>query len=96
MVKPPDFATQIQKSTERRRRGKASAHRGLWFGLGAMGMVGWSVVVPSVAGAALGSWLDGQFPGTRPWTLTFLIFGLVIGCWTAGRWVAKQLEPPHD
>ena len=30
----------------------------VWFGLGMMGLIGWSVAIPTVLGAALGLWLD--------------------------------------
>jgi hypothetical protein len=29
-----------------------------------MGLIGWSVVIPTLLGAALGLWLDQRYPGT--------------------------------
>jgi ATP synthase protein I len=83
------FAVQIREEADRKER--ARNQRGsLWFGLGSLGLVGWSVVAPTVAGAFFGVWLDRVAPGGHPWTLTFLIAGLVIGCWSAWLWVAKE------
>jgi ATP synthase protein I len=64
--------------------------QGVWFGLGMMGLVGWSVVVPTLLGAALGIWMDGKHLGKYSWTLMFLLMGLMIGCLNAWYWVAKE------
>ena len=63
---------------------------GVWFGLGMMGLVGWSVVVPTLLGAAFGAWLDRRYPGPHSWTLALLVGGLGIGCLNAWHWVTKE------
>jgi ATP synthase protein I len=60
-----------------------------------MGLVGWSVVVPTLLGAALGMWLDARFPVAHSWTLALLVAGLVIGCWNAWHWVVKEDKAIH-
>lgn len=71
-----------------------AAHRGgpraAWFGLGTMGLVGWSVVVPTLLGAALGLWLDQRWPGSRLWTPTLLVLGLGLACANAWHWIATE------
>ncbi len=71
----------------------------VWFGLGTMGLIGWSVAIPTLLGAALGLWLDARFSG-HSWTLALLVAGLVLGCLNAWHWVAAQdkamREPPED
>ena len=64
--------------------------QGVWFGLGMMGLIGWSVVVPTLLGVAFGIWLDNHHPGSHSWTLTLLVIGLVIGCLNAWQWVVKE------
>ena len=64
--------------------------QGVWFGLGMMGLIGWSVTVPTLLGTALGIWLDKHHPGDHSWTLALLVAGLCIGCWNAWHWVAKE------
>ncbi len=64
--------------------------QGVWFGLGMMGLIGWSVVLPTLLGAALGIWLDDRNPGGRSWTLMLLVGGLFLGCLNAWRWVTKE------
>ena len=61
-----------------------------WMGLSMFGMVGWSVVVPTLLGAALGIKLDKMYHQSFSWTLTFLIAGLFIGCLIAWHWIAKE------
>ena len=74
------------------RRLLAQAHRddGVWFGLGMMGLIGWSVVVPTLLGAGFGIWLDQRHPGKHAWTLALMAAGLVIGCANAWHWVANE------
>jgi ATP synthase protein I len=55
-----------------------------------MGLIGWSVTVPTLLGTALGIWLDKHHPGGHSWTLALLVAGLSIGCWNAWHWVAKE------
>lgn len=64
--------------------------QGVWFGLGMIGTIGWSVAIPTLLGAALGRWLDEHHPGKHAWTLALLAAGLAIGCLNAWHWVAKE------
>jgi ATP synthase protein I len=84
------FSRQVDARAALKLRARRNAAHGVWFGLGMMGLIGWSVVVPTLAGAALGIWLDRHHPGQHSWTLTLLIVGLVLGCVNAWAWVAKQ------
>lgn len=68
----------------------------VWFGLGMIGLIGWSVTVPTLVGAAIGIWLDEHNPGNHSWTLALLVTGLAIGCLNAWHWVAKEEAAMHD
>jgi len=85
----PTFAGQVGVKAKRKLKARNST-QGVWFGLGMMGLIGWSVVVPTLLGAALGIWLDKHHPGGRSWTLALLVAGLAIGCSNAWFWVAKE------
>ncbi len=87
----PDLAAQIGAKAIRKLRARRST-QGVWFGLGMMGLVGWSVAVPTLVGVALGLWLDKVHPGKHPWTLALMVVGLAIGCANAWYWVAQQDE----
>ncbi|HEX8873405.1 MAG TPA: AtpZ/AtpI family protein [Nitrosospira sp.] len=73
-----------------------SASRLVWSGLSMIGLVGWSVVLPTVLGAALGAWLDQRYPMRHSWTLTLLFTGLFVGCLNAWHWVAKEDKETHE
>jgi len=85
----PVFAGEVGIKANRKLKARKST-QGVWFGLGMMGLIGWSVVVPTLLGAALGIWLDKHHPGKHPWTLALLVAGLAVGCLNAWHWVAKE------
>lgn len=67
----------------------------VWSGLGMMGLIGWSVTVPTLLGAALGAWMDRHYPQGHSWTLALLAGGLALGCWNAWHWVARENREMH-
>src|SRR5271170_7186431 len=89
------LAAQIGAKAARKLKARNST-QGVWFGLGMMGLVGWSVVVPTLLGAALGSWLDNRRLGSYSWTLMLLVTGLLIGCFNAWHWVAAEDKEMHE
>ena len=84
------FSREVGAKAARKLKARRNATPGVWFGLGMMGLVGWSVAVPTVLGAALGIWLDKQHSGQHSWTLALLVAGLAIGCFNAWIWIAKE------
>jgi ATP synthase protein I len=89
--RPADLlAAQVEAKAQHKLIARQDGAPGVWSGLGMMGLVGWSVVLPTLLGAALGIWLDSHHPGNRSWTLALLMAGLVLGCLNAWRWVAQQ------
>ena len=89
------LAAQIGAKAARKLKARKST-QGVWLGLGMMGLIGWSVVVPTLLGAALGLWLDKHHPGKHAWTLALLVAGLAIGCLNAWHWVAKEDKAMRD
>lgn len=92
------FRADVARKAERRRQAEREERRSIWFSLGLFGIVGWSVAVPTLAGIALGVWLDSRFPGRISWTLTLLFVGIAVGCLNAWYWVKQESrvdkEPP--
>jgi ATP synthase protein I len=84
------LSAEIGMKAARKIKARRNAGSGVWFGLGMMGLIGWSVAVPTLLGAALGMWLDRHYPGRHPWTLALLMAGLAIGCFNAWHWVAQE------
>ena len=84
------FSREVGAKAARKLKARRNSTPGVWFGLGMMGLVGWSVAVPTLLGAALGIWLDKRHPGSHSWTLALLVAGLAIGCFNAWIWIAKE------
>lgn len=82
----------IKRRAERKQRARARPPRSAWFGLGMFGLVGWSVVVPTLIGVAVGLWLDSRWPGRPSWTLTLLIIGAALGCLNAWYWITSERD----
>jgi ATP synthase protein I len=84
------FSRAVGVKAARMVQARRNPSQGVWLGLGMIGLIGWSVVVPTFAGAALGIWLDNRRPGHYSWTLMLLLAGLVIGCLNAWHWVSSE------
>ncbi len=82
----------VGRSAHRLRKLKARREgtKSVWFGLGMSGLIGWSVTIPTLIGAALGLWVDAHYPSTHSWTLMMLLMGVIIGCLNAWRWVESE------
>jgi ATP synthase protein I len=89
------FAEKVGEKEARKLKARRNPTQ-VWFGLGMMGLVGWSVVIPTLLGAALGLRLDARPASRHSWTLALLVAGLVIGCFNAWRWIAKEDQAMRD
>lgn len=87
---------EVGQKAERKLKARGREDRSVWFGLGMIGLVGWSVAVPTLAGVALGWWLDGKLNDRISWTLTFLLIGVVLGCVNAWYWVKREGRDRDD
>jgi ATP synthase protein I len=84
------FSRQVGLREKRKLKAQRGTSRSIWFGLGMLGFVGWTVAIHTLFGIALGVWIDNHFPSRYSWTLMLLIIGLLVGCLTAWHWVAKE------
>lgn len=91
-----NLADRIGTKANRKLKARRHPNPGIWFGLGMMGLIGWSVVVPTFLGAMLGMWLDKTYPGSHSWTLALLALGLAVGCLNAWHWVDKEDKAMRD
>jgi ATP synthase protein I len=87
-----DFSRQVAAQASRKLKAQRGTKRSVWFGLGMSGLIGWSVTVPTLIGAAVGIWVDRNYPSTLSWTLMLLLFGLIIGCLNAWHWVDSEYK----
>jgi len=87
---------EVGEKAERKLKARGREDRGVWFGLGMFGLVGWSVAIPTLVGAAIGWWLDSKLDDRVSWTLTLLLIGVVLGCVNAWYWVKRQSRERDD
>lgn len=90
------FSRQVEAKAALKLRALRHPPRSVWLGLGVSGIIGWTVVVPTLAGALLGLFLERRYPGGRPWTVMLLAAGLCIGCFQAWNWVAREDKTMHE
>jgi ATP synthase protein I len=90
------FLRQVTAKAARKLRAQRAGSETIWFGLGMLGLVGWSVAVPTLLGIMLGAWLDRSHPGPHSWMLMLLFAGLFIGCANAWHWISREHHAIHD
>jgi ATP synthase protein I len=57
-----------------------------------IGVVGWSVAIPTLIGTAIGLWVDRTWPSRFSWALMLLILGVTLGALNAWHWVRRARE----
>ncbi len=57
--------------------------------LGQIGVLGWIVVTPMLAGIFAGHWLDARLHSGLFWTAPLLMLGALLGCWSAWKWMGS-------
>jgi ATP synthase protein I len=89
-------AEDIRRRAERMQRARREPGASPLRGLGAFGMIGWSIAVPTVAGAFLGLWLDRVAPQDFSWPIALILGGVVIGGIIAWSWIGKEIAQQQD
>lgn len=84
------FMRKVNQRADHKLKAQRQAQKHVWQGLGMIGIVGWSVVVPTLLGLTLGLWVDNAYPGAYAWTLNLLLLGMIVGCFIAWHWVSKE------
>lgn len=85
-----ELARWVREKEHRKLKARRDQNRGVWFGLGMFGLVGWAVAIPTLIGIAMGIWIDATWPGPYSWTLMLLFIGVVVGCLNAWYWVKRE------
>jgi ATP synthase protein I len=90
------FSRQVGAQAARKLKAQRGAASSIWFGMGMSGLIGWSVTIPALVGAALGIWVDKHYPSPYSWTLMLLLIGLIVGCFNAWHWVASEYKEMQE
>ena len=84
------LAQAAQKAAEREEEGRADPEPSLGVRLGQIGVLGWTIVVPTLLFLFLGRWLDRIFGTGIFFSAPLLMIGAAIGLWFAWRWMHRQ------
>lgn len=90
------FRDDISAIEQRRIKARHRKDKEFWFGMGMMGIVGWSVAIPTVLGLALGIWLDRILEKSISFTLTGLFVGVVLGGINAWYWIQNERKDAEE
>lgn len=91
MTRPTDKSKdEILRQAARKKSTRDNPGPSPLRGIGTFGMIGWSIVVPTVGGAFLGRWLDRSQPQAFSWTIALILGGVVIGVFIVAGWIKKE------
>ncbi|MFW5858354.1 MAG: AtpZ/AtpI family protein [Planctomycetota bacterium] len=85
-----EYERRVGRQCGRMREARKTSGGSLWRYLGLIGMVGWSVAIPTALGAVLGGWLEATFALNDAWTFALVLCGLVVGCVNAWRAITRE------
>ncbi len=87
---PNGMAAAVRKQQERRKHWLNEGEPSMARFVGQIGVLGWIIVTPTLIGLFIGRWLDHKFATGIFWSAPLLLFGVVIGYWSAWKWMHKQ------
>lgn len=79
------LAEAVRTRQARRERARREGERSLGQNLAMVGVLGWTIVLPTLAGVFAGRWLDRSLATGVFWTLGLLVVGLTVGCTLAWK-----------
>lgn len=95
-ARPPDpsdtdpLVEEIRLRRDRRDRWLREGDMSVGRRLAQIGVLGWIIVAPMLAGLFAGHSLDARFETGIFWTSPLLMLGLGLGGWTAWKWMNAQ------
>lgn len=83
------LAQAARRAEERRREGIEVPEPSLGVRLGQIGILGWTIVVPTLIGVVVGHWLDRLFGTKVFFSAPLIMIGAAFGMWSAWRWMHR-------
>lgn len=81
------LAEAARRAAERSKQGLEDPEPSLGARLGQIGILGWTIVMPTLLGLFLGRWLDRTFDTGVFYSAPLLMIGAAIGFWSAWKWM---------
>jgi ATP synthase protein I len=91
-ARAPDdsVARAARQAMQREAQGRAEPEPSLGSRLGQIGILGWTIVVPTLLGLVIGHWLDRHFGTGVFFAAPLLMVGAGFGLWSAWKWMHSQ------
>ena len=86
---PDGLADTVRRQRQREQRWLREGEPSMARFIGQIGVLGWIIVTPTLIGLFVGRWLDQKFGSGIFWSAPLLLVGVVVGCWSASRWMHK-------
>jgi ATP synthase protein I len=80
----------VRQQREREREWQREGEPSMARYVGQIGVLGWIIVAPTLIGLFIGRWLDQSFDTGIFWSAPLMGIGLILGCWSAWKWMHKQ------
>ncbi len=87
---PDGLVAAVRQQRERRDNWKKEGEPSVMRFVGQIGILGWIIVTPTLIGLFIGRWLDHKLGTGIFWSAPLLLIGVVIGFWSAWRWMHQQ------
>jgi ATP synthase protein I len=84
-----------RQAGKRAREARDEPEPSLGSRLGQIGILGWSIVIPTLLGLAVGHWLDRHFGTGVFFSAPLLMIGAAFGLWSAWKWMHRQTRSKH-
>jgi len=89
---PKNLIKEVGVQKARVLRGREESSPNLWRAVAMSGTIGWAVVLPTLLGVAVGTWIDHRWRSQYSWTLMLLFAGLITGCVHAWIRINREKE----
>jgi ATP synthase protein I len=83
-------AHAARQAALREREARDEPEPSLGARLGQIGILGWTIVVPTLLALAFGHWLDRYFGTGVFFSAPLLMIGAGVGLWSAWKWMHRQ------
>ncbi|MGJ0508651.1 MAG: AtpZ/AtpI family protein [Methylocystis sp.] len=84
------LAEAARKAAARERELRCDPEPSLGKRLGQIGVLGWIIVLPALAGLFFGRWLDRTMHSGVFFSAPLMMLGAALGLWLAWKWMSRQ------
>lgn len=85
------MAKAARRAAERAKQAREDPEPSLGARLGQIGVLGWTIVIPTLLALLAGRWLDHRFQTGIFFSAPLLMLGAAAGFWFAWKWMHRDL-----